>query len=71
METALRTDTGRLESQLSQAPTEWPDEARDAYRDLLVELNDWSRRQGCSSSSNSSVAMRAVREVWSEPCTVQ
>ncbi|MCP4903138.1 MAG: hypothetical protein GY906_39760 [bacterium] len=71
MDTAYELTVDHHQNELSRAPTEWPGEARDAYRKLLAELNDWSRQQGCSSSSNQWVAMCAVREVWATPYTVQ
>ncbi len=43
---------------------EWPDDADQAYNDLLRELNSWCREHGCSMVTNSWIAEEAVRRTW-------
>lgn len=67
METTQTYDHDPHAGLLARPPEEWPQEAQDAYRKLLSELNDWCKERGCSPASNPRVAAQAVREVWSTP----
>lgn len=42
----------------------WPREAKEAFGQVLSELNSWCREFGQPSSSNTWVAETAVREAW-------
>ena len=44
--------------------SEWSTGARNAYREVLGELDMWSRRQDASKSLNSWIAEEAVRQTW-------
>jgi hypothetical protein len=43
---------------------EWSSGARTAYREVLGELEVWSRRQDLSKSLNSWIAEEAIRQSW-------
>ncbi|MEJ2580300.1 MAG: hypothetical protein P8127_01475 [Acidobacteriota bacterium] len=49
---------------LPEKRDEWPDNATKEYRQLLRELNDWSREHDWPMSSNSWIAEEAVRRSW-------
>ena len=51
---------------LAATVDEWPREAFQAYRELLAELNRWSRQNDHPMSTNPSVAEEAVRQTWAE-----
>ncbi len=40
---------------------EWPSDEQDSYREVLGELDAWSRRHDASRSLNSWIAEEAVR----------
>ena len=42
----------------------WPENATKEYRQLLRELNDWSREHDWPTSNNSWIAEEAVRRSW-------
>jgi hypothetical protein len=42
----------------------WPEDARLAYREVLRELDGWSRQHNSSATSNSWVAEEAIRQTW-------
>ena len=43
---------------------EWSSGAQNAYREVLGELDMWSRRQDGSKSLNSWIAEEAIRQTW-------
>ncbi len=43
---------------------EWPDEARRAWKELLRELNAWSRERSMPGPCDPELAEDAVRAVW-------
>ena len=43
---------------------EWSSGVQNAYREVLVELDTWSRRQDASKSLNSWIAEEAIRQAW-------
>lgn len=40
---------------------DWPSATQDSYRDILGELDAWSRRHDASKSMNSWIAEEAIR----------
>ncbi len=44
--------------------SDWPEEARTAYRGVQRELDSWCRRHGWTTSRNAWVAEEAVRQCW-------
>ena len=64
---AERNEAPRYPHPLQVLPedrTEWPDDAENAHRRLLQELDRWCRKHDCSMVTNSSVAEEAVRQGW-------
>lgn len=53
--------TGSLPRHVSH----WPAEARHTYRQLLRQLNTWSRVNRWPPTGNPAVAEEAVRQAWS------
>ena len=49
---------------LPKSRSDWTADARDSYREVLGELDAWSRRQDSSRSLNSWIAEEAVRQSW-------
>lgn len=49
---------------LAGLPSEWPADAQSAYRDVLGELDLWSRKNDASKGLNSWIAEEAVRRSW-------
>ncbi len=43
---------------------DWTSGAQNAYREVLGELDVWSRRQDSSKSLNSWIAEEAIRQSW-------
>jgi hypothetical protein len=64
MQAPVSADSVRTGVFLSDQPNSWPQDAWQAYKDVLAELNAWSRETGCRSVTNATVAMQAVREAW-------
>lgn len=44
--------------------SEWSTGAKNAYKEVLGELDMWSRRQDASKSLNSWIAEEAIRQTW-------
>ena len=51
-------------SELPARRTLWPREAREAYGEVLSELNSWCRDLERSFAGNAWIAENAVREAW-------
>jgi hypothetical protein len=49
---------------LPQDRSRWPNAARLAHRELLGELDRWCRQHDWPTFENTTIAERAVREVW-------
>ena len=43
---------------------DWTTGAQNAYREVLGELDAWSRRQDASKNLNSWIAEEAIRQTW-------
>jgi len=43
---------------------EWTTGAQNAYREVLGELDAWSRRQDASKNLNAWIAEEAIRQSW-------
>jgi hypothetical protein len=44
--------------------SQWPQQARQAYHQLLRELDRWCRQHDWPMTSNTAVAEEAVRQAW-------
>jgi hypothetical protein len=67
METGTRhttTDPQRPVEALATDRSQWPTEATAAYRDVLRELDRWSREHGSTLDGNDWIAEEAVRQSW-------
>jgi len=49
---------------LPEDRSSWPEDARRAYREVLRELDGWSRQHNASATNNSWVAEEAIRQTW-------
>jgi hypothetical protein len=43
---------------------EWPQGARQAFHEVLRELDGWCREHGRPRSMNAGIAEQAIRQVW-------
>lgn len=43
---------------------DWPSDEQDTYREVLAELDTWSRRHDAPRNLNSWIAEEAVRRSW-------
>ena len=43
---------------------QWPEDARQAFRELLWQLDAWCRDRNHPRQSNSAVAEEAIRQAW-------
>jgi hypothetical protein len=62
--TARTSGSPRPTALLPQDRTEWPEQARKAFHDVLHQLDLWSRQHDWPTSSNAWVAEQAVRQSW-------
>ena len=49
---------------LPEDRTEWPEQARNAFHDVLRQLDRWCRNHDWPTSRNAWVAEEAVRQSW-------
>ena len=50
--------------ELPASRAEWPDAARQAFFDVLRQLDGWCREHDRPRGTNAAVAEQAVREAW-------
>ena len=58
------TETPLHPSELPDERSEWPEQARAAFRDVLRQLDRWCREYDWPTSRNSLVAEEAIRQSW-------
>jgi len=49
---------------LPASRSEWPDGARQAFSEVLRQLDGWCRERDRPRSTNVAIAEQAVRQVW-------
>jgi hypothetical protein len=49
---------------LAHDPEQWVPSARQAYRDVLAELESWCRKHQAPQGLNTWVAEEAIRRAW-------
>lgn len=49
---------------LPASRVDWPDGARQAFTEVLRQLDGWCRERDRPRSTNAAVAEQAVRQVW-------
>ena len=49
---------------LPASRSEWPDGARQAYFEVLRQLDGWCRERDRPRGTNSAIAEQAIRQVW-------
>ena len=49
---------------LPASRAEWPDGARQAFHDVLRQLDGWCRERDRPRGTNAAIAEQAIRQVW-------
>ena len=50
--------------ELPASRAEWPDGARQAFHDVLRQLDGWCRERDRPRATNAAIAEQAIRQVW-------